>query len=129
MECWTFVLQQLALQQQQQQQQLASQQPGSGSGSGQPSGQSGNSQPGSLDSLLNYMGTLPISSLINAIDTNTIQSFLEPGISLSSGDGGSNSMADVSVGNQPNGQSDQQPHSGPDFQQVQQAIQSLNKTS
>jgi hypothetical protein len=76
-----------------------------------------------LDSLLNYMGSLPISSLYNAIDTNTIQSFLEPGISFSSNDGGSNSLAE----NAAQQQQQQDSANQPDFLEVQAAIESLNK--
>ena len=125
------LIQQLAQQQQQQQQQQLAAGGGQMSGT---SGASGNSQPGSLDSLLNFMGTMPISSLMNAIDTNTIQSFLEQGVSFSSGDGGSNSMADVSVsqdlnptaGVQGQDPSQQQPA---EFLEVQAALDALNKTS
>lgn len=105
--------QHIAQQQIVQQQQLVQQQVAGGSGqTSAVSGASGSSQPGSLDSLLNYMGALPISSLMNAIDTNTIQSFLEPGISFSSGDGGSHDAANQ-----------------PDFLEVQAALESLNKMS
>jgi len=117
------------LQQQQQQQQV-----GAGGQMSATSGTSGNSQPGSLDSLLSFMGTMPISSLMNAIDTNTIQSFLEQGVSFSSGDGGSNSMADVSVPQELNSAAGVQvqpvdPSQQPDFLEVQAALDALNKTS
>jgi hypothetical protein len=107
----------------QQQQQGQAQAHASAQPSGQASGASGSSQPGSLDSLLNYMGSLPISSLYNAIDTNTIQSFLEPGISFSSNDGGSNSLAE----NAAQQQQQQDSANQPDFLEVQAAIESLNK--
>ena len=123
------LVQQLQQQQQQQQQQV-----GAGGQMSATSGTSGNSQPGSLDSLLNFMGTMPITSLMNAIDTNTIQSFLEQGVSFSSGDGGSNSMADVSVPQELNSVAGVQvqpvdPSQQPDFLEVQAALDALNKTS
>ena len=125
------LMQQLQQQQQQQQQQQAV----AGGQISATSGASGNSQPGSLDSLLNFMGSMPISSLMNVLDTNAIQSFLEQGGSFSSGDGGSNSMADVSVPQdlnlaagvqvQPIDPAQQQA----DFLEVQAALDALNKTS
>ncbi|KAK7103781.1 hypothetical protein V1264_018614 [Littorina saxatilis] len=118
------LLQHLALQQQQQQQ-------AAGNGGGQPS--SGNSQPGSLDSLLNFMGTMPLSSLMNAIDTNTIQSFLEHSVSLSSGEGVSSGMADNSVPQvnpaNTSGAGVQVDASQPDFLEVQAALHDFNKMS
>ena len=124
----------LVQQLQQQQQQQQQQQVGAGGQMSATSGTSGNSQPGSLDSLLNFMGTMPISSLMNAIDTNTFQSFLEQGVSFSSGDGGSNSMADVSVPQDLNSAAGVQvqpvdPSQQPDFLEVQAALDALNKTS
>ena len=59
---------------------------------------SGSSQPGSLDSLLNYMGNMPLSSLMSSIDPAATQLFLDQNISFSSGDAGShNSIADPAV--------------------------------
>lgn len=128
------LIQQLTQQQQLQQQQQSA----NGGQISATSGASGNSQPGSLDSLLNFMGTMPIASLMNAIDTNTIQSFLEQGVSFSSGDGGSNSMADVSVTQELSSASGVQgqaatdpshPHQQTDFLEVQAALDAFNKTS
>ncbi|XP_076464554.1 transcription factor RelB-like isoform X2 [Babylonia areolata] len=123
------LIQQITLQQQQQQQQQQQASNGGGQMSG-VSGASGSSQPGSLDSLLNFMGTMPISSLMNAIDTNTIQSFLEQGVSFSSGDGGSNVSVPQDLNSSTPAGADQGGQGQPtDFLDLQASLDAFNKTS
>ena len=73
--------------------------------------------------------------LVNGLDANAIQSLLEQGVSFSSGDGGSGSMADASVVQDLNAAAgvqvidpSQHQQQQPDFLEVQAALESLNKS-
>ncbi|KAK7468202.1 hypothetical protein BaRGS_00036563 [Batillaria attramentaria] len=109
------------------------QQPQAEGGAGQVSAASGGSQPGSLDSLLSFMSSMPVGALLSAIDNNTIQSLLDQSVSLSSAsdNGASSSMAEgsrdpnmVSVDAMQLLDASQQQ----DFLEVQAALDALNKS-
>ncbi|KAL8566803.1 hypothetical protein ACOMHN_052201 [Nucella lapillus] len=109
---------------------------GSGGQTSMASAASGNSQPVSLDESFLNLVTMPTSTILSNFDMNALQSFME----FSSGDGGSNNMAEVSVsqdGNVGGGnpqdagdltQQQQQQQQQTDFLEVQAALESLNQS-